>query len=196
MAQAYGLRFLTQLGQSLMQPIMPLFILTLMADQGQLNTFTGLVVGVSAATTTMSAGYLGRLGDRIGHKKVLLGSALAAAVFYLPQSLVTAGWQLLFMQGLVGVAMGGLIPAVTALLAQASPPGKEGMVYGLDNSIGATARAVSPLMGAWVAVWFSQRATFVATGLVFLAMFCIAFWALPSPQRAAAQRPESGDVPL
>lgn len=194
--QVYGLRFLTQLGHSFMQPIMPLFILTIMADQGQVNTFTGLVIGAAAATTTLTASSLGRLGDRIGHKKVLMASSLAAAIFYLPQSLVTAGWQLLILQALVGVALGGLIPSVTALLAKASPPGKEGMVYGLDNSIGAGARAISPLLGAWVALWFSQRAAFVATALVFFLMSAIAFWATPTTQQTPVKQQESSDVPL
>lgn len=194
--QVYGLRFLTQLGHSFMQPIMPLFILTIMADQGQVNTFTGLVIGAAAATTTLTAGNLGRLGDRIGHKKVLMVSSVAAAIFYIPQSLVTAGWQLLILQALVGVAMGGLIPSVTALLAKASPPGKEGMVYGLDNSIGAGARALSPLLSAWVALLFSQRAAFIATALVFLSMAGIAFWATPTPQRVPLESRESSDVRL
>lgn len=164
----YGLRFMNGLGRMMIFPIAPLFILSLLPDAGRVNTFTGLVVGVASLTTTISAVYLGRLSDRIGHRRILIFSAVLAALFYLPQSLVTAGWQLLVLQALVGVCMGGLIPAISALLARYTQAGEEGAAYGLDNSISSAARAVAPLLGAAVAAWFGLRATFVATALIYL----------------------------
>jgi DHA1 family multidrug resistance protein-like MFS transporter len=53
---------------------------------------TGLVIGAAALTSAISAVYLGRLGDRIGHTKVLIGSALAAMVFYAPQTVRAVGF--------------------------------------------------------------------------------------------------------
>jgi DHA1 family multidrug resistance protein-like MFS transporter len=181
---AYGLRFLSQLGQMMIFPIAPLFILTLLPDRGRINTFTGLVVGSAALATTISAVYLGRLGDRVGHRRILVTSALLAGLFYLPQSLVTAGWQLLVLQALVGVCMGGIVPTISALLARYSEPGEEGAVYGLEHSITSVARAVAPLLGAAVAAWFGLRATFVATALIYLMAGAIARLGL-KPARAA-----------
>jgi DHA1 family multidrug resistance protein-like MFS transporter len=180
----YGLRFLSQLGQMMIFPIAPLFILTLLPETGRINTFTGLVVGSAALATTVSAVYLGRLSDRVGHRRILITSALLAALFYLPQSLVTAGWQLLVLQALVGVCMGGLMPATSALLARYSEPGEEGAVYGLEHSITSAARAVAPLLGAAVAAWFGLRATFVATAFIYLMAGAIARLGL-KPARAA-----------
>ena len=60
----YGMRFLSQLGRMIILPIAPLFIQTLTVTSARLNTFTGLVIGVSSATTTLSAVFLGPLGDR------------------------------------------------------------------------------------------------------------------------------------
>ncbi len=164
----YGLRFMSQLGRMMIFPIAPLFILSLLPDAGNVNTFTGLVVGAASVTTTISAIYLGRLSDRVGHRRILISSAVLAALFYLPQSLVTAGWQLLVLQALVGVCMGGLIPAISALLARYTQEGEEGAAYGLDHSITSAARAVAPLLGAAVAAWFGLRATFVATAFIYL----------------------------
>jgi DHA1 family multidrug resistance protein-like MFS transporter len=163
----YGLRFLSELGRGMIFPIAPLFILTLLPDASRVNIFTGLVVGAASLTATISAIYLGRLGDRVGHRRILIASAVLAAFFYLPQSLVTAGWQLLMLQALVGVCMGGLIPSISALLARYSEPGEEGAVYGLEHSIMSAARAVAPLVGAAVAAWFGLRATFVAAALIY-----------------------------
>jgi DHA1 family multidrug resistance protein-like MFS transporter len=65
---SYGMRFISQLGRMMVLPITPLFVQQLLVDQSRLNTFTGLVVAVSSATLTVAAIYLGRLGDRIGHR--------------------------------------------------------------------------------------------------------------------------------
>lgn len=165
----FSLRFMSQLGSMMIIPILPLFVPTVLADASRLNTFTGLVIGVSSATTTVSAVYLGRLGDQTGHRRIVISSALLAAFLYGIQSLVTAGWQLLVLQALVGIAMGGIIPAISALLANLTTTGEAGAVYGLDNSINAAGRSVAPLLGSLVAAWFSLRATFTATGLIFLA---------------------------
>lgn len=175
----YSMRFITQLGRMMIVPIAPLFIQTLLIDSSRLNTFTGLVVGAASASATISAVYLGRLGDRMGYRRILILSALAAALLYLPQSLVTEGWQLLVLQAFVGIALGGIIPAISALLARYSHSGEEGAVYGLDNSINAGSRALAPLLGAALGYWFGLRATFAATALLFLLASILAAWRLP-----------------
>jgi len=176
---AYGMRFISQLGRASIIPIAPLFIATLVPAENQLNLFTGLVIGVSAFTSTVSAVYLGRLGDRIGHRKILIASMAAAALIYLPQSMVTAGWQLLVLQALAGVTLGGIIPSISALLARFSRPGLEGAVYGLDNSIDAGARSLAPLLGSGLAVWLGMRATFTGTAVLYLIGAILAAWHLP-----------------
>jgi DHA1 family multidrug resistance protein-like MFS transporter len=111
----------------------------------------------------------------------LIGCSFIAALLYLPQGLVTNGWQLMVFQVLVGVSIGGVIPTVSALLATYTRHGEEGAVYGLDNSINAAGRAVAPLMGAWVATLFGMRVTFVATGIIFMFSVFFALWLLPKP---------------
>jgi DHA1 family multidrug resistance protein-like MFS transporter len=178
-ATTYAMRFISQMGRMMIVPIAPLFIQTLLPDAERLNTFTGLVVGIAAGATTISAVYLGRLGDRVGHRRVIILSALVATALYLVQSQVRDGWQLLVLQALVGVAMGGIIPTISALLAGFTQAGEAGAVYGLDNSIDSAGRSLAPLLGSAVAVWFSLRATFIATGLLFLLTGLLAAKLLP-----------------
>jgi DHA1 family multidrug resistance protein-like MFS transporter len=106
-------------------------------------------------------------------------SALGAGLLYLPQSLVTEAWQLMLLQALTGAASGGIIPSLSALLAQYTEAGEEGSVYGLDNSVVAGSRAVAPLAGSGVALWLGLRATFVFTGFIFLLVVVLALWRLP-----------------
>lgn len=175
----YATRFTSQLGRMMIVPIAPLFIVSLMPESARVNTFTGLVIGTTALMTTLSGLLLGRFGDRVGHRKIVVVSALLAGVFYFPQSMVNAGWQLLVLQGLVGGALGGILPALSALLSGYTLDGQEGAAFGLDNAVNAGSRAVAPLVGAVVALAFGIRASFVAAGVLFLIAGAIGFWTLP-----------------
>jgi DHA1 family multidrug resistance protein-like MFS transporter len=185
----FVIRFLTSLGRMMIFPIIPLFIATLLVDSSKLNTFTGLVLGVSSAATTISAVFLGKLADRIGYRIVLIVSMAGMAIMYAMQGYVTAGWQLLILQALGGVALGGVIPIISALLANYIKAGGEGSVYGLDNSINAAGRTAAPMLGAAIATGWDYSVVFLATGLVFLISTILAVVGLP-PSRPAAETTE------
>ena len=202
----YSLTFLNWLGRNLLTPILPLFIATLPLAASGVNTTIGLIVGIAAATGTVSAVYLGRLGDRIGHRPILIVCAVAAALLYLPQSFVTHVWQLLALQALTGVAVGGLTPSVAALLSRHTQSGQEGSVYGLDNAIVSASRTVAPLLGAAVVVlmqalgfeFFEYRVVFLLSSGFFALSALIVLFRLPltkSP-RAAPLLPPQASLPV
>jgi DHA1 family multidrug resistance protein-like MFS transporter len=178
----YFMNFLGVFGQAIILPIIPLFVVTLTINPTLLNTFTGLVTGVSSAATTLSAAFLGRLGDRVGHRRILIASFFFTAIIYFPQSLVEKGWQLLVLYALVGVGMGGIVPSINALLAHFTPSGEEGAVYGIDNSIRAGARTLAPMFGSVMAFWFGLRGAYLATAFFFLFATFLAILRLPKPK--------------
>jgi DHA1 family multidrug resistance protein-like MFS transporter len=213
--QTYGISFLNALSRSMIAPIAPLFVAVLMAGAlgaagpvyaglglfdalphleaalnggAQVSTITGLIVGVSSATMTFSAVYFGRLGDRVGHRTVLVVCSLIAMVSLIPQVFVTEAWQLIVLQALTGVASGGLLSAPSALLARHTEPGLEGAVYGLDNSVVSAGRTVSPLLGGAIAAWFGYRAAFGSLVVVYALMAAFALLLIPS-RRAAPSAP-------
>lgn len=176
------LRFLTQVGRMMVIAILAFFAREIITNVSQLNSAVGLMQGIASGTATLSAVYLGKLGDRIGHRKILVGSALASFLIYLPQTMVTAIWQLTIFQGLAGVALGGIIPSLAALLANYTDEGHEGAVFGLDNSINAAGRSVAPLAGSLIGGWLGYQATFATTGVVFLLAALVAVFWLPNPK--------------
>lgn len=178
-AAAYTTRFLNWLGPNMLLPVLPLYIATLMHGNEGVSTFTGIIVGLSSAAGTISALYLGRLGDRIGHRRVLLAGTAVAALGFIPQAFVTAGWQLLILQALTGAATGGMNPALSALLARYTGSGDEGAVFGIDNSVNSAARAAAPLLGAVLAAWFGLSSIFLATALVLLGAAALTYRCLP-----------------
>jgi DHA1 family multidrug resistance protein-like MFS transporter len=182
----YAVRFLTSLGRMMITPILPLFILTLLADRTRLNTFTGIALGLASGTTTVSAVFLGRLGDRTGHRQVLVFSVGALAGLYALLGFVTQGWQLLGLQALIGIALGGVVPVTSAMLANYVTQGGEGSAFGLDNSINAGGRALAPLVGAAAAAAWGYPAAFLTTGLIFLGSMVLVVWQLPRDARPTA----------
>lgn len=187
---AYMMRFLTSLGRMMTTPIIPLFIQTLLGSSASVNTFTGLVLGISSGATTVSAVFLGKLGDRIGYRKILVISMLVLVGGYAIQGYTTQGWQFLALQALVGVALGGVLPIISALLANYINAGDEGSAFGLDNSVTAAGRAFAPMIGASVAAFWGYPMAFFITGLVFLISTVVAVWRLPA-SRPAANMPKT-----
>jgi MFS transporter, DHA1 family, multidrug resistance protein len=167
---ALGLRFLVATGRAIMEPLLPLFVAVLAAQSERVGTLTGVIVGAASAASILTSVWLGRLGDRIGHGRVVFWCAVVAAASYAPQALATRVWQLLWLQVLTGASAGGLITSLSALLARESRSGDEGCVYGIDNSITSLGRTVAPLLGAACAVWFSLRGAFLATSFIFVAV--------------------------
>jgi DHA1 family multidrug resistance protein-like MFS transporter len=188
----YSLTFLRSLGATLTIPIASLFVVSLLGTTQGAAWMTGLVQGSMAFTSALSASWLGRLGDRHGHNRILIGSAVATALFYLPQALVTAAWQLIVLQALAGFAIGGLMPATAALMNLWAPVGNQGATYGLDNSIQAGARAIAPMLGAGIAVSFGMRGVYAGAAVIYI---IIAFAAWRVVQTAQRRRLQHTDYP-
>ncbi len=175
----YMTRFLSRLGRTMIFPFSPLFIQQLMGSADRAATLTGVALAAAAAAGTVAAIYLGRLGDRVGHRRVLIAAAVGAGIFYVPISAVGNVWQFIALLTITGAAAGGIMPAISALLAAYTEPGEEGAVYGLESSIMSAARTVSPMIGAMLVAWFGLRSVYAATGIVFLGMALIAWHWLP-----------------
>jgi len=179
----YSLRFINQMGRMIFIPILPMFILSLTGNPARVNSLTGLTIGIASAATAIFAVFLGRWGDRTGHRRILIGCSLFCFVFFLLQAIVNNGWQLLALQALTGAALGGIIPGISALLANYTRQGDEGAIYGLDNSIVSGARAVGPMLGVSVAIWLGLREVFATASLLYLAAAMLALFGLPKESK-------------
>lgn len=184
MSLTYLMRFLGSMAGSIITPVLPIFLLQLMPDPSRVNTVAGITSGLTYGASSVSAIFLGRIGDRVGHRRILAACALLAGVAYLPQGWATATWHLVLLQTLAGVASGGLLPSVSALLARHSQPGEEGSVYGLDNSVGSAARTAAPLLGSGFVEIFGIPSAFLASSAVYLFMAAVAGgWRMTRPRK-------------
>jgi DHA1 family multidrug resistance protein-like MFS transporter len=190
-------RFAAWLGRGALVPILPLFIPFLLIDDGNSGTFTGLVIGVAAATFTISAVALGDLGDRIGHRRVLIVSAAMAAACYAPMAFVQNGMQLLILNALAGFAFGGVQPSLSAMLNVVTEKSDVGSAFGLDNAVGAASRAVAPIVGVGLAALLGgeelgYRAVFISSSILLLGTIVIVSRMPPADaQSRTTPRPEA-----
>jgi DHA1 family multidrug resistance protein-like MFS transporter len=175
----YSLRFVDALARMAFIPILPLFALELVADDSRVNSFTGLVIGSAAAAAAIFSVFIGRAGDRTGHRRILIACCLGGFAAFLLQAWIDQGWQFLLLQIGAGIAHGGIITGVGALLARYTRHGEEGAVYGLDNSINSGARALAPMVGVTIAIALGYRAVFGAISILYLVGWMAAVWGLP-----------------
>jgi DHA1 family multidrug resistance protein-like MFS transporter len=175
----YSLRFINSLCRMAFIPILPLFALELMAEASGVNSFTGLVIGAAAAAAAVFSVFFGRLGDRTGQRQIVIGCTFGGFVSFFLQTWAGNSWQFMLLQLVAGIAHGGIVTGVSALLARYTESGEEGAVYGLDNSINSGARALAPMIGVSVAVWLGFRAVFGAIALLYLVAAILAFRGLP-----------------
>ncbi len=163
----FGTRVVINFGSRIMEPLLPLFVQSLMPGGGRVASVTGLITGVRAATGALGAVVLGRVGDRLGHRRVLAACTLGAAALYVPQFFVTTPTEVLILQGAAGIAMGGILASVSATLARLAPEGRQGMVYGLDSSAASVANAAAPMVGAVIAAGLGLRFIFLCSAGIF-----------------------------
>jgi DHA1 family multidrug resistance protein-like MFS transporter len=176
MASLYSVSFLQSLGRSVTMPIMAFFFVELLSSSEGAVVMTGLSMGAKAAVGSVSAIYLGKLSDRIGHEKVLTAGAVIAVLVYLPQAFVANVWQLLFLQALTGVSAGAIMPATSALLNMRTPQGAHGTTFGLGNSVSSGGRIVAPILGAAVYPLIGMRGVFALNTVVYVVLALVALY--------------------
>jgi MFS family permease len=169
--------FLVSAAQNAMGPVLPLFVQHLVADaHTQVASVAGLVIGISAVTSAIAAGFAGRLGDRIGHGRLTSACAIAGGLIYLPQAWVVDPYELLAWRAILGLFTGGLMPGTMALVAVQTPARHRGWVFGLTTTATALGGAAGPLAGAMAATVLGLRVTFFVTGAILTAAGVWAAW--------------------
>lgn len=181
----YSLRFLNGFAQRSVMPIAPLFVAALIPSgvAAGASSYAGLVLTVSAIAITGGSFIFGWLGDKWGHRNVLILTACMAMTFYIPQVLVSNVYQLLILQALAGIAAGGVLSAPAAMLAKVTDLGDEGSVYGLDASVSSFANGMAPMTASVIAAMFGLRVVFAAVAIYYLLILLIGAQRLSQPKR-------------
>lgn len=138
----------------------------------------GIALSATAAGTMASGPLLGRAADAVGPGRVLAASLGAAALSAGAQSLAHSALVLVALRFALGLAVGGLMPAVTSAIRDLLPPNRVGRVLGLMVAAQHAGQVLGPLFGAWVATAAGMPEALLASGGVLAAGAVLALLAL------------------
>jgi MFS family permease len=151
------------------EPIITVYVQAIVADPDDVTRVAGWVMAAAALGSIISASRLGKLADRVGHWTVIVGCLLAAAALLVPQAFVTAGWQLIGLRFLMGLALGGLLPCVATVIRHNVPERSTGSILGLSTSSQYVGQVAGPLAGGFVGGHVGMRAVFLGTSVLMAA---------------------------
>ncbi|MCA0034672.1 multidrug efflux MFS transporter [Mesorhizobium sp. B263B2A] len=148
------------------EPIITVYVQQLIEDQSRVTLVAGVVMSAAALGTILSASWLGKLADRVGHWNVVVGALAVSALLLIPQAFVTDSWQLIGLRFLMGLALGGLLPCITSVIRHNVPDGVGGNVLGLAISAQYVGQVAGPLTGGFVGGHFGMPAVFLGTSVL------------------------------
>jgi len=151
------------------EPVITVYIARLAQNTNHIALLAGLTFSASGLASIIAAPRLGKLSDKIGPQKVMLGALLVAGIIFIPQAFVKNPWQLMALRFLLGLASAGLMPSVHTLIKRITPDFITGRVFGLTMSAGYLGVFAGSILGGQVAAYWGLRYVFLITSaLLFI----------------------------
>jgi DHA1 family multidrug resistance protein-like MFS transporter len=163
----FGIRMLMNVAFGVIGPILPLFLQTIAAPGTKIASLSGTISGLASAAGAGSAIVMGRIGDRVGPRRILLSCGALAGVLFGLQAWVRTPIQFLVLRVLASVATGGIVAAASSLLAALAPKNRFGAVYGVNTSIMAAASAIAPMLGAALTASWGLSSAFLGAAALY-----------------------------
>jgi len=149
-------------------PVFALFVERLHGTSQGVATVTGGILATAGVVAALSAGIIGRFGDRWGHKRLLVVCTLFAGLVALPQAFVQDLPTLFVLRVLLGFAAAGIMPSANAIIHNITHRHNLGKAYGVTSSASSFGAACGPFAGGYLAAWMGLTAPFVLTGVLFV----------------------------
>lgn len=176
-----GFSFTVFLSAFQLLPTAPFHIL----DLGGSTFASGLFLGFLTYSSALSAPLTGAYADRVGSRRVLIGSSLALVVFSMLYAVITDVRVLLGLVLLHGVFWSGLLSSSAAYMTNLLPERRRAEGIGYWGLSTLAAIAVAPTVGFWIYsrgwLWLC-----VLSAILNLVMAVIATQLEEQPRAAAA----------
>jgi len=167
MVALLGAFFLPAFAMTFVGPIFPLFVERI-ATGAPAATVTGQLMGAGGLAAGISCLLIGRISDRLGHRRVLIASSLGSALFSAPHAIVQTLGQLFALRVSWGLVAGGGSPAMNAMIGASVSSDMYGRAFGLTTSASCLGFALGPLTGGLMASAMGLRLPFVVMSAMWL----------------------------
>ncbi|MFS0612085.1 MFS transporter [Lederbergia ruris] len=173
---------LIQIGNFSIQPLLALYVSDL-TKATSVAFLSGMAFSATGFGNLLLTRQWGKLGDSIGFEKVLLILLVLASILIVPQAFVSELWQLVLLRFLYGMAVGGMLPCITAYIRLEAPLDMQGEVLGYNQSFRFLGNVIGPALGGFVAGFGGISSVFYVTGSLFLVGFILLFVSLKHDQQ-------------
>lgn len=178
---------LTQVAVMSIQPLLAVYV-NILADTNNVALLAGLTFSATGFGNLIATRKWGKLGDRIGYEKVIMMLLIGGAIVFIPQALVTSLWQLILLRFLFGMAIGGIIPCMTAYIRQVAPVEIQGEVNGYNVSFRFLGNVLGPTLGGFVSGIIGISSVFFVTSAILFIAFVILIWSVKNEEREEEQQ--------
>ncbi|MCY7071569.1 multidrug efflux MFS transporter [Streptococcus oralis] len=168
LANLFLTSFVIQFSAQSIGPILALYVRDLGQSENLLFV-SGLIVSSMGFSSMMSAGILGKLGDKVGNHRLLVAAQIYSVIIYLLCAHATSPLQLGLYRFLFGLGTGALIPGVNALLSKMTPKSGISRIFAFNQVFFYLGGVIGPMAGSAVAGYLGYHAVFYATAA------CVAF---------------------
>ncbi|XQN76785.1 multidrug efflux MFS transporter [Streptococcus oralis] len=168
LANLFLTSFVIQFSAQSIGPILALYVRDLGQSENLLFV-SGLIVSSMGFSSMMSAGILGKLGDKLGNHRLLVAAQIYSVIIYLLCAHATSPLQLGLYRFLFGLGTGALIPGVNALLSKMTPKSGISRIFAFNQVFFYLGGVIGPMAGSAVAGYLGYHAVFYATAA------CVAF---------------------
>ena len=156
---------MVQITSSSINPILSLYVKQLLNHTGNISLMSGIVASMPGIATLIAAPQFGKLGDRFGTNKVLMGGLILSIVVFLPMAFVTNVWQLAALRLFVGVSDAALLPSVNAILMKNSPKEITSRIFSYNQSAQSIGSMIGPMTGSTISGYWGFSFVFFSTSL-------------------------------
>src|SRR5216684_2365482 len=165
-----GIQFVNTMANSVLTPIMPLFLPELgVRTESGIDIWAGVLSGITSFVAAFASPLWGSLADRHGRKLMLWRSSLAIGLFTALMGIAGNVWQFFAFRALMGV-FAGFSSAAIALVASQVPEERLGYSLGWLSTGQLVGSLIGPILGGLLAdLTGSYRIPFYCTA----AMICV-----------------------
>ncbi len=178
-----AIAFIVQAGLFSIQPLLSLYVSEL-TKADSVAFLSGLAFSATGFGNLLLTRKWGKLGDDIGYDRVMMILLVLAAVLIVPQALVTELWQLVILRFLFGMAVGGMLPCITAYIRIEAPYELQGEILGYNQSCRFLGNVVGPMIGGIFSGYMGISSVFYVTGFLFLLAFGLLWWSIKQSRQA------------
>lgn len=160
--------FVIQFSAQSIGPILALYVRDLGQNENLLFV-SGLIVSSMGFSSMMSAGMMGKLGDKLGNHRLLIVAQMYSVIIYLLCASATSPLELGLYRFLFGLGTGALIPGINALLSKMTPKAGISRIFAFNQVFFYLGGVVGPMTGSAVSGQYGYNSVFYATAA------CVAF---------------------